>query len=115
VGNKKTNTSVCTDFLEKTISVIDAPLVKSTINDAELKELFICAEDPENVSFEVDYDHTITSNEDFTYAYHLFKRNSTSTSPDSVLNLIVGTGIKLQDNKESYKVNYSKPGLYRIQ
>src|SRR5690606_27704364 len=115
VGNNKINTSVCTDFLEKSISVIDAPLVKTTINEAELKELFICAENPENVSVEIEYEHTITSNEDFTYAYHLFKRNSSSTSPDSTLNFIVGAGIKLQVNKESYIQSYKKPGLYRVQ
>lgn len=115
VINKKTNASVCEDILEKTISIIDAPAVQSSINNVAIKELFLCAEDLNNVYYEIAYKHTITSNEAFTYGYNLFKRNSTKTTPDSTLNLTHGVGLKLQDNKAFYNAIYTKQGLYRVQ
>lgn len=115
VTNKKANEQGCEGVLEKTIALIDAPAVTSLINGVKMNELSLCAEDPNLVNHQVTFSHALFSNEGFTYAYHLYKRNSTKTTPDSTLNIKSGKGIKQVENKDFFTAIYTKPGVYRIQ
>ena len=114
VSNRKANTGICESISHQMIELIDAPSVTSFLNEEQTNKLEFCAEDPSSVSFPLKFKHLFNSREDFSYTYHLYKRNSLSTSPDSALNIRSGTGFKEQERKDSVNFLFTKPGLYRI-
>jgi gliding motility-associated-like protein len=115
VRNKKTNAAICESVVHETIELIDAPTVQTFMNEAPVQELSFCAEDPQQVSNTVNYSYTFNSNEDFTYTIHLYKRNSSVSSPDSTLDYKTGSGIHGTEIREAFSINYTQVGLYRIQ
>ncbi len=114
VSNKNVNGQACEGILEKTIALIDAPAVTSFINNAQTKELHLCADDLE-ATYKVTFGHLMQSNEGFTYAYNLYKRNSAKTSPDSTLNVKRGNGVKDVENRDGFELTYTAPGSYRLE
>lgn len=115
ITNKKNNVGTCVNATETILELIDAPAVQSRLNNTTTKSLAFCAPETGPVHSKVVFSHIMQSKEAFTYAYHLFKRNSTASSPDSTLNLKSGRGASQQIVAESYQALYTKPGLYRIQ
>lgn len=114
VSNKNSE-QACEGTLEKTIALIDAPAVTSFINDTKTNELYLCADDLNQVNYSATFSHVLQSNEGFAYTYNLYKRNSTKTSPDSTLNVKTGKGLKNIENKDKLSFTYTKPGSYRIE
>lgn len=114
VSNKKTNTVLCQNVTEKTLELIDAPSVLTHLNDSPVQELNFCAETSDNIAILINYRYTLSSNEDFSYTYHLYKRNSTKSSPDSIL-LRSSSGLEGIEKSDTFSILYSQPGLYRLQ
>lgn len=114
VSNKNVSGPACESILEKTIALVDAPAVTSFINNIPTNTLYLCADDMEG-NYKATFEHLMQSNEVFTYTYNFYKRNSTKTSPDSTLNVKLGSGVKNIENKDGLELTYTTPGSYRLE
>ncbi len=114
VSNRKANTGPCLSTTEETIELIDAPAVVSEINGQEVNELSFCAGSDGNIEYPVTFKHRISSSEDFTYSYQLYKRNSTANSPDSALNIPEESGVNGIEREDSVSFIFTQAGLYRL-
>ncbi|WP_017730527.1 T9SS C-terminal target domain-containing protein [Nafulsella turpanensis] len=116
VTNLKVSGAACASVEEQYIELIDAPSVSSSINGVAGNKLDICAGDLGQLNFTAAFSHTMGSNEDFTYTYQLYKRNSTANSPDSLEGEAIksGAGVKLLEKADVYTATFTQPGRYRV-
>lgn len=102
--------SVATD----TINVYDAPKVIGAINGVDVPAMSFCF-DSQNPVRDIAYTHTLSSENNFTYVYKLFRRGSSSLTPDSIPPAVIsGTGTAGSVINVKYDASYSRPGRYKV-
>ncbi|WP_081604620.1 PKD domain-containing protein [Nafulsella turpanensis] len=104
----------CWSVVTDTINVYDAPTVSGKINGVDVPATELCY-DPENSTQNIVYSHEMFSENSYSYSYKLFKRNSTSLTPDSIPPTVIsGTRAANSSASVSYTASYSKPGKYQV-
>lgn len=94
------------------IRVSAVPQIEARMNGALTDALDFCF-DSDNPLQQVVYSHKLNSDNNYTYTYKLFKRNSTSDEPDSTSLTSVSMPAE-QEANDSYTADYTQPGQYKI-
>ncbi|HYG38464.1 MAG TPA: PKD domain-containing protein [Cytophagales bacterium] len=94
----------CIVDLEKNIRVDAAPAISIDVNGANSTSHSFCKTDRTN-PFSLAINGTLTSGNAYTYEWELYKRNSTSSTPDSSYSNSSSTSLSL---------NFDKPGIFKI-
>ena len=104
----------------KVVEVFDAPAIDSYINGNVVDELKLCHDPSLSSGQAVTYKFDLSGANTYNYQLSLYKRNSTSSSPDSLdgSGNIAGTGLIVgtsnASKSETYPAEYTRPGKYRV-